>query len=196
MVKPTDSTIAGLMTDGCNMGVKSLSKYLNQYKAADESAKDLCKRLIAIEEQLVYAAIWAGATPEEAMDRITFRADTSYLDSEVQLQSVVGMIQMNQQTRTLSNEALYRLLDKAVPGVLPTYEDNEIQKVIDMEEALELQEKFAPAPSQETETEEEDSEKDKEEKDSGGDEEEEDEDETEEKKKKQIAAAVGGCLAL
>lgn len=52
MIDPTDSTIAGLMTDGCNMGVKSLSKYLNQYKAADESAKDLCKRLIAIEEQL------------------------------------------------------------------------------------------------------------------------------------------------
>lgn len=52
MMKPTDSTIADLMTDGCNMGVKSLSKYLNQYKAADESAKDLCKRLIAIEEQL------------------------------------------------------------------------------------------------------------------------------------------------
>ncbi len=91
---------------------------------------------LAIEEQLVYAAIWAGATPEEAMDRITFRADTSYLDSEVQLQSVVGMIQMNQQTRTLSNEALYRLLDKAVPGVLPTYEDNEIQKIADMEDML------------------------------------------------------------
>ena len=52
MIDSTDSTIAGLMTDGCNMGVKSLSKYLNQYKAADESAKDLCKRLIAIEEQL------------------------------------------------------------------------------------------------------------------------------------------------
>ena len=52
MISPTDSTIADLMTDGCNMGVKSLSKYLNEYKAADESAKDLCKRLIAIEEQL------------------------------------------------------------------------------------------------------------------------------------------------
>lgn len=52
MMKPTDSTIADLITDGCNMGVKSLSKYLNQYKAADESAKDLCKRLIHIEEQL------------------------------------------------------------------------------------------------------------------------------------------------
>ena len=52
MMKPTDATIASLMTDGCNMGVKSLSKYLNQYAAADESAKDVCKKLIALEEQL------------------------------------------------------------------------------------------------------------------------------------------------
>ena len=52
MMKPSDATIADLITDGCNMGVKSLAKYLNEYKAADESAKDLCKRLIAIEEQL------------------------------------------------------------------------------------------------------------------------------------------------
>ena len=52
MMKPTDATIADLITDGCNMGVKSLSKYLNEYKAADESAKDVCKKLIALEEQL------------------------------------------------------------------------------------------------------------------------------------------------
>ena len=52
MIKPTDATIADLMTDGCNMGVKSLSKYLNQYAAADEKAKDVCKKLIAMEEQL------------------------------------------------------------------------------------------------------------------------------------------------
>jgi len=52
MMKPTDATIADLMTDGCNMGVKSLSKYLNQYAAADEKAKDVCKKLIAMEEQL------------------------------------------------------------------------------------------------------------------------------------------------
>ena len=52
MMKPADATIADLMTDGCNMGVKSLSKYLNQYAAADESAKDICKKLIAMEEQL------------------------------------------------------------------------------------------------------------------------------------------------
>ena len=49
----SDQTIADLMTDGCNMGVKSLNKYLNQYKAADEVSKDIAKRLINLEEQLV-----------------------------------------------------------------------------------------------------------------------------------------------
>ena len=48
----SDETIADLMTDGCNMGVKSLNKYLNQYKAADEKTKDITKRLINLEEKL------------------------------------------------------------------------------------------------------------------------------------------------
>ena len=48
----SDSTIADLMTDGCNMGVKSLNKYLNQYRAADEVSKDVSKRLINLEERL------------------------------------------------------------------------------------------------------------------------------------------------
>ncbi len=48
----SDETIAGLITDGCNMGVKSLYKYLNQYEAADEKSKDIAKRLIHLEEQL------------------------------------------------------------------------------------------------------------------------------------------------
>lgn len=48
----SDNTIADLMTDGCNMGVKSLNKYLNKYKAADEVSKDITKRLINQEEQL------------------------------------------------------------------------------------------------------------------------------------------------
>ena len=48
----SDATVADLMTDGCNMGVKSLSKYLNQYKAADEKSKNLAKRLIGEEEHL------------------------------------------------------------------------------------------------------------------------------------------------
>ena len=51
-MEKSDSTIADLMTDGCNMGVKSLNRYLNQYEAAEERAKDITKRLIQQEEQL------------------------------------------------------------------------------------------------------------------------------------------------
>jgi len=48
----SDKTIADLMTDGCNMGVKSLNHYLNQYEAAEEKIKDITKRLINLEEKL------------------------------------------------------------------------------------------------------------------------------------------------
>ena len=48
----SDATIADLITDGCNMGVKSLSRYLNQYQAADEETKDIAKKLIKQEEEL------------------------------------------------------------------------------------------------------------------------------------------------
>lgn len=48
----SDKTIADLITDGCNMGVKSLNRYLNQYEAADEVSKDIAKRLINLEEKL------------------------------------------------------------------------------------------------------------------------------------------------
>ncbi len=48
----SDSTIADLITDGCNMGVKTLNRYLNQYEAADEKSKDITKRLINLEEKL------------------------------------------------------------------------------------------------------------------------------------------------
>ena len=51
-MEDSDATIAELMTDGCNMGVKSLNRYLNQYKAADEISKDMAKRLINLEEKL------------------------------------------------------------------------------------------------------------------------------------------------
>lgn len=51
-LEPNDKTVADLITDGCNMGVKSLNKYLNQYAAADEHSKDITKRLINLEEKL------------------------------------------------------------------------------------------------------------------------------------------------
>ncbi|MEA4989175.1 MAG: hypothetical protein VB095_14035 [Anaerovorax sp.] len=50
MMDESDKTIADLITDGCNMGVKSLNRYLNQYVAVDEKSKKICKDLISIEE--------------------------------------------------------------------------------------------------------------------------------------------------
>ena len=51
-IHDSDAAIAEQMTDGCNMGVKSLSRYLNQYAAADEASKGIARRLIRAEEQL------------------------------------------------------------------------------------------------------------------------------------------------
>lgn len=48
----SDATIADLLTDGCHMGIKSLHRYMNQYKEANAAAKELCGKLIAIEEEL------------------------------------------------------------------------------------------------------------------------------------------------
>ena len=53
-LKPSDATAADLLTDGCGMGVKSLNRYLNEYKAADEVSKDITKRLINLEEKLTH----------------------------------------------------------------------------------------------------------------------------------------------
>ncbi len=48
----SDNTIADLITDGCNMGVKSLHRYINQYKAADDKARHIAERLSGVEEDL------------------------------------------------------------------------------------------------------------------------------------------------
>ena len=52
IVNESDQTIADLMYDGCNMGVKSLHRYLNQYVAASEEVKLLCKKIIKSESEL------------------------------------------------------------------------------------------------------------------------------------------------
>lgn len=50
--EPTDNTVADLITDGCNMGVKSLHRYLNQYHQADAESRGIATRLIQIEDKL------------------------------------------------------------------------------------------------------------------------------------------------
>lgn len=48
----SDATIADLITDGCDMGIKSLNRYLNQYKGANSAAKQICTELVSAEELL------------------------------------------------------------------------------------------------------------------------------------------------
>ncbi|MDD3585635.1 MAG: hypothetical protein PHQ75_00505 [Thermoguttaceae bacterium] len=87
----------------------------------------------AIEEQLIYASMWAGATFEEAGERISYKADTSYLSSDFQLQSVVSLLSVNAMADggmpLLSKANLYAILEKSLPNTLTSFEDNESQKV-------------------------------------------------------------------
>ena len=52
-MEESDGKVADLITDGCNMGVKSLYRYLNQYPAAEEKVKKLAKQVADAEETLV-----------------------------------------------------------------------------------------------------------------------------------------------
>ncbi len=52
MMHEDDKTIASLIIDGCNMGIKQLTGYLNDYTEADEKSIRLAKRLINEEENL------------------------------------------------------------------------------------------------------------------------------------------------
>lgn len=53
MLDSSDSEIAKLMMDGCNMGIQSVSKYLNKYCAADQETKDMVEDLIKLEQKLM-----------------------------------------------------------------------------------------------------------------------------------------------
>jgi hypothetical protein len=51
-LKKSDNTVADVMTDGCNMGIKSIYKYLNQYASADDKSRSIANRLISAEQEL------------------------------------------------------------------------------------------------------------------------------------------------
>ena len=52
-VNNSDNTIADLKIEGANMGIKSLSKYLNEYEYSNDLSKNVVKDLIKVEENLV-----------------------------------------------------------------------------------------------------------------------------------------------
>lgn len=49
----SDRVCADLMTEGCQMGSKTVQRYLNEYAAADKDAKQKAEELIRIEEKLI-----------------------------------------------------------------------------------------------------------------------------------------------
>ena len=51
-VNPGDDTIANLISTGCDMGVRTLQKYLNECQNASAQAKALAKKVIKLEEDL------------------------------------------------------------------------------------------------------------------------------------------------
>ena len=51
-IKDSDKTVADLITDGCNMGVKTVHRYLNQYPAAEKKVRGIAEKLAGIEEKL------------------------------------------------------------------------------------------------------------------------------------------------
>lgn len=52
MINGSSATIASLITDGCNMGAKTISHYLNIYSDASDQAKSLANRIITAEDDL------------------------------------------------------------------------------------------------------------------------------------------------
>ena len=53
MMKDDVHQAAGILTDGCNMGIKTLWEYKNHYKAADERSVDLCQQLCDVESRML-----------------------------------------------------------------------------------------------------------------------------------------------
>ncbi len=51
-MEASDATVADLLTDGCHMGIKSINRYMNQYKDAEDIATNTAKEIIKIEENL------------------------------------------------------------------------------------------------------------------------------------------------
>ena len=53
LMHPDQKEAAKKMMDGCNMGIQSVSEYVNKYPDADEDAHELAKKLIKIEEDFM-----------------------------------------------------------------------------------------------------------------------------------------------
>lgn len=78
----------------------------------------------AIEEQLCYAAYWAGATWEEVGERISYKVDIAYAKTDFMLSEVVNLMMANANLKLFAPQVLYELIRLKAPGVMPEWEDN------------------------------------------------------------------------
>lgn len=53
MIKGNSKEVADIMIDGCNMGIKSVSKYINEYKNASNESINLAKSIVKIEQEFM-----------------------------------------------------------------------------------------------------------------------------------------------
>lgn len=53
MLHDDSSQIAKLLMDGCNMGIQSIGKFLNEYEEASSESRSLAKKLLHMDEQLM-----------------------------------------------------------------------------------------------------------------------------------------------
>ena len=49
----SDERIANIMMDGCNMGIKSVSMYMNQYAGASKETKDIANSIVTLEQNFM-----------------------------------------------------------------------------------------------------------------------------------------------
>lgn len=53
MFNDDDEKIADLMIDGCNMGIKSVSRYMNKYSNASKEVMDIANDVIVLEQHFM-----------------------------------------------------------------------------------------------------------------------------------------------
>ena len=53
MMNDSDEKIADIMMDGCNMGIKSVSKYMNQYAGASKEVMGIANDIVTLEQHFM-----------------------------------------------------------------------------------------------------------------------------------------------
>ena len=49
-INESDKMVASLITDGCNMGIKSINGFINDYPDAEKEVKDIAQKIIELEK--------------------------------------------------------------------------------------------------------------------------------------------------